>query len=91
MSSKAEHFKTLFDNFQKSGNTAINAQLQTSGLSLPSNSSNSANTQDLGLLKLYIDSKFKDLEDKLCRKIDESTKQQEAKLDQILELLTSSN
>ena len=88
ISNNAEKFKTLFDNFQGVSGPAMNASLQSSGLSsvIPSTSNSSP---DISLLKFYIDSKFRELEDKLMKKIDASTKQQNDKLDQILNLLTT--
>ena len=92
LSSKAEKFKTLFDNFQGTGATSMSMSLPTAVPGLNPNSINSSgdkNSADIQFLKFYIDSKFQQLEEKLIRKIEEKDQIQNDKLDVIIKLLQS--
>ena len=89
LSTNAEKFKNLFDSFQSAGPTAVEASLMTSGLAKSNSETSSDSGPDLKILKFYIDSKFKELEQKLFEKIEENHTLQQHKLDQILTLLQS--
>ena len=85
LSTKAEQFKTLFDTFQNSGPLNVPLSMATGPSLLTGNSEDKSS--NLSMLKFYIDQKFKDLEEKVMKKLDESEKVQPAKLDKILSLL----
>ena len=89
LSTNAEKFKNLFDSFQSAGPTAVEASLMTSGLAKSNSETSSDSGPDLKILKFYIDTKFKELEQKLFEKIEENHTLQQHKLDQILTLLQS--
>ena len=65
--------------------------------SLETNSSSTGNnlsehkSQELTVMKFYIDKKLKDLEEKILRRIEESEKVQSEKLDKIISLLETRN
>ena len=90
LSNNAETFKTLFDTYQSSN--PLLGPIQSNSSSLSGNSSTEDKSQQLTVMKFYIDKKLKDLEEKILRRIDESERMQSEKLDKIMSLLeTRSN
>ena len=91
LSSNAEKFKSLFDNFQGTG--ASSMSMPTAPILNPStsnlNSSGDSDSPNFQFLKFYIDSKFQQLEEKLIRIIEEKDKVQNDKLDIMIKLLES--
>ena len=93
ISSNAEKFKDLFDTFQRTG-PLQSAFLASSGASLDINhkpescsSNDPVLESNIPVLKMYIDSKFQELENRIMSKIEENEQKQNAKLDKIIELL----
>ena len=91
LSSNAETFKSLFDNFQSSSPFMVPPSLQTNSSSLTGNSTSDDKSHELTVMKFYIDKKLKDLEEKVLRRIEESERVQSKKLDKIISLIEMRN
>merc|ERR1719154_1051510 len=90
LSSNAETFKNLFDTFQSSSPFMVPRPLETNSSST-GNQLSEDKSQELTVMKFYIDKKLKDLEGKILRRIEESEKVQSEKLDKIISLIEASN
>ena len=91
LSSNAETFKTLFDTFQTSSPFMVPRPLETNSSSSSKNNLSEDKSQELAVMKFYIDKKLKDLEEKILRRIEDSEKVQSEKLDKIICLLETRN
>lgn len=90
LSSNAETFKSLFDTFQSSGPFMAPLSLESNSLT-GNNVSEKDKSQEITVMKLYIDKKIKDLEEKILKRIEESEKVQSEKLDKIISLIEMRN
>ena len=91
LSSNAETFKNLFDTFQTSSPFMVPRSFETISSSSTGDHLSEDKSQELTVMKFYIDKKLKDLEEKVLRRIEASEKVQSEKLDKITSLLESRN
>ena len=91
LSSNAETFKNLFDTFQTSSPFMVPRPLETNSSISTGNHLSEDKSQELTVMKFYIDKKLKDLEEKILRRIEESEKVQSEKLDKIISLIEARN